>query len=656
MHKFAIHMIVALTALLIAACSEKETDVPGGTSTEPYYRAGFTIVLADNEGSSRSLQSRAPATGEYEPGTADENYIDINGGDFLVLVFDKDDNYIATLEDIELVPEDYGTLKRYRVSGKILAAPLDAVQKTFKVMMLANWQGNYPTPEAGTTKLADIAEGSSFLFDYEADQDIVSKPIPMFGVTNVLSGLTFFEGFNTDLGQLQMLRAYAKIRLRLVESDFKAESVTLTLGNPSGFRAPMGVSRQDQYVHGSYDKDYYRIPTVPPASSTVFKKQIPFKQGSDGVWTLYLPEFQNLRDGQPLSEGDRARIRIQFQGGEPDGYVDFKYYNEPPSYAGADVKQGDHFDILRNTVYDFTVSKGAVIVDVQPYSLVELRPDFGLERDDDGNIIVRDENGDILKIIDVTGNELHFSEFDMYDLSGTGVYDENDNVQMVYLDDGRMMVFNYQTGTFKKDQDPKGETEEKTKPTLIRWEIYSYESMEKAKNLVRTMFLMEEYEEYRYDWSDGKFWPVNLHNVYDDGATVIQRHTYASKADYDAGKKPLTTSIDFRCTNPTYPSSYRYGDKIVRYYNRGEMIRQTRITKKYEQGTNDYNDDAYEVDYYEMDDEGNYLLDDQGRRKPVYKTDENGNFIPVMVNKYYFEDLDLNAELNDNEKFNDWPY
>lgn len=647
---------IALTLAVIMAVSCADDNVGDmAPSQAKMYHAGFTVTVASDSGRA----SRAPSEGEYEPGSADENFIDIDGEDFKVLIFDEENTYIATLENIIITPENLGTLKRYHVSGTVLAAAIDAVDRTFKVVMLANWgQENYPAPVAGQTKLGEIAASdcSVFQFDYDTDQDIVRKPIPMFGVTNLLKDLKFFDGFNTDLGNLHMLRAYAKIRIKIVEEDYKAENVKLTLGNPSGFRAPKGVTLQDQYVQGSYAKDYYRVPTVPSASTTVRRQDIPFKKGSDGFWTLYVPEFQNLNSsGQALSEGDRARIKIEFANAAP-AYIDFKYYNQPPSYAGDDVKLGDHFDLLRNTVYEFTVSKGAVFVDVQPYSLVELKPDFGLERDPDGNIVVRDENGDIVKIIELSGQELHLEDFKMYDLEGTGVYDENDNVQLVYLDDGRLMVFNYQTGKFLTDQAADATAVEINVPVMIRWELYSYESMVGAKNLVRTMFLMEEFEIYRYDWALGEFWPVNLHNVYDDGSTVIQRHTYASKEAFDRGDNPLSTSIDFRCTDTKYSPSYGYSDKIVRYYNHGDLIRQTRINKEYEQGVNDYNDDAYEIDHYEMDDEGNYLTDEHGRRIPVYKTDENGNLIPIMVNNYYFEELDLNATLFDNEIFTDWPY
>lgn len=40
-----------------------------------------------------------------------------------------------------------------------------------------------------------------------------------------------------------------------------------------------------------------------------------------------------------------------------------------------------------------------VVVDVQPFAQVDLNPDFGLTRDENGNILVRDKNGKLIKII-----------------------------------------------------------------------------------------------------------------------------------------------------------------------------------------------------------------------------------------------------------------
>ena len=143
----------------------------------------------------------------------------------------------------------------------------------------------------------------------------------MFGVSNLISGQEFDPGWETDLGTLHMLRAYAKVRVRAHGDGLPITSVSLTRGNSRGYRAPLGVSRQDDYVHGSYARDYYRKPSVPADSEQL--TDIPFiHSDNDDLWTLYMPEFANLgldADGRPdprapLADDSRARIKVTFDG------------------------------------------------------------------------------------------------------------------------------------------------------------------------------------------------------------------------------------------------------------------------------------------------------------------------------------------------------
>ena len=75
--------------LLLAACDNG--DVPGGGQSDGGYSAGFYITTGNQ------TVSRAPSPGEYEPGSAIENLIDIERGDFKVLLFDRNDLYLGSL-------------------------------------------------------------------------------------------------------------------------------------------------------------------------------------------------------------------------------------------------------------------------------------------------------------------------------------------------------------------------------------------------------------------------------------------------------------------------------------------------------------------------------------------------------------------------------
>lgn len=404
--------LVAVAALSVS-CSSHDVEMPDASqpSDTGGCQAGFTITLASDDAVMSRLASRAPSPGDYENGSAAENYIDIDGEDFKILFFDSQDKYIGALEHVLVIIESNdGTMKRYRVSGTVPVSVVDNADQKFKMMMLANWRHNYPEMTEGMS-LEDIASSTSSLytFDFENDQKVGSQhPIPMFGVSNLIEGLEFTPKWNTDLGTLHMLRAYAKVRVRAGSGSLPITSVSLTRANTRGYRAPIGVTKEDDYEHGSYALDYWPIASIPAERGEV--PDISFVKNDKDEWIVYVPEFINLNttsDGKPdpkspLSASERARIKVKFQDHVGEEYVDFKYYSKPHAYAGENVEKDDHFDILRNTVYDYTLTKYTgtadvnIEVDIQPYANQELKIDFGLMRDEQGDLMVlpeKDVNG-----------------------------------------------------------------------------------------------------------------------------------------------------------------------------------------------------------------------------------------------------------------------
>lgn len=84
-----------LCAAVAAGCADRSDDIPSVPAAG--FRAGFYITTAATN--SPSL-SRAPQPGTYEPGTADENYIDIDGKDFAIYFFDSSDAYVGSLTNV----------------------------------------------------------------------------------------------------------------------------------------------------------------------------------------------------------------------------------------------------------------------------------------------------------------------------------------------------------------------------------------------------------------------------------------------------------------------------------------------------------------------------------------------------------------------------
>lgn len=395
--------MMAMFVMATAACASVPDSPDSGIPSADKCAAGLYVTFYGGEADG----SRAtPAPGDYETGSAGENYIDIYGKDFRVFIFDIDDKYVASLENITVTPEAASpNMKRYRIDGEIDNTGFIRNKDAFKVMVLANWRGEYPVPVAGVTDIADIAASEASVYSYDADASDM-MPIPMFGISDRLEGLEFISGMKTNLGTLHMLRAYAKVRVRAAASGLPLTAVSLTKACSRGFRAPLGVRCQADYVHGNYAGDYTATPSVPPSAATLH--DIAFSGPSAaGEWTLYVPEYLNIAEGDPLKPLDSGTmIKAVFK--SPDGkqieeYVEFKYYSTPPSYSGASA--GDHFDILRNTVYDYTLNKTVndgdieIEVDIQPFAELWLTPDFGLMRDEDGDLAIIPEIDDKGQVI-----------------------------------------------------------------------------------------------------------------------------------------------------------------------------------------------------------------------------------------------------------------
>ncbi len=396
--------VCAAAMACVAGCGDAPLTDDGGMSSGVVrpsvreYRAEFRIVL---EGGDAGKGSRAPETGAYDPGSAAENHIDIAGGDFRILIFDSNDLYLGSLDDVGFIPVDpEGASKTYYLLGSLDPEMMERCGRTFKVMFLANWSGGYMDPEdlvAGKTTVAELCAASVYAFDPASDLTLDGgRLIPMFGITDLYRDVDFGDyGSYKNLGAIHLLRAYAKVEVRGDGDSPRIKSVVLTRCNKGGFRAPQGISSQSQYVHGDYDLDYIAAPSVPGGQSVA--ENVALVESAEGVWTAYVPEYRILDkvSGEPLGEDERARIVVVYdEKVEVEHFVDFKYYGDPPVYAPS-ASKGDYFNIVRNNWYRFTLSKDPyrdpdVEVDVMPYASVELKPDYGMSRDEaTGWIVIR---------------------------------------------------------------------------------------------------------------------------------------------------------------------------------------------------------------------------------------------------------------------------
>ncbi|MCM1076725.1 MAG: hypothetical protein NC411_05130 [Bacteroides sp.] len=655
----------------------REPDPIGEEDDEIDMTVGLYIdlpILSDgisNVSSRAGAISRTPTdgplgSGSYDPGKGYENFIDIDNGDYRIYIFTSDNRLYTQVDQpsIEISTIDYtDTSRTYGLRFPVDRTFYDRFNNgQLKIVVLANWYGEYPTNlkpivgenavenETDASTIADLVKSVDntavyagyMKWDPQTPELTAETRMPMFGV-NKFESIQLQNGLLTWLGTVDLIRAVAKIEVTDAPGTIaKMKGVQLSRYQTVLAKAPSGVDERGDYVHESYNPDYTRFPSIPgdnmndkpdtynESSAPIDLQRIDGPDGT-GSFVAYVAEYRNLINitntsaDTPVAsaaedirkDNERMRLIVNYEiiNGEPVKYfIDFKYYKDSKNGA----KEGDFFNVLRNHWYKFEVNKKkediSVITDVQPYAQIVLKPNFGLERDDDGNIIVRDSKGAIIKMIQTDGQELKFDSFSIPSIGdATGVFNEKGNVVLAYLPDNRFIAYTYAYGEFKLDQTG-SETEtiedgdidkitgDPVKPKLIRWELYSNED-DAQDNFVNKVFLMEEYEQYRYDWATGLFWPTYMHNIYDDGGTVIERYVYSSTEAFESRPKDghsadAVVAIDY--------TGKRYGDKQVVYYHNGKFNMQVNVTKVLEQ---------------EIDDDNNPVVDKNGK--------------PVMVWKYH---------------------
>ncbi|MCM1519382.1 MAG: hypothetical protein NC098_01185 [Lachnoclostridium sp.] len=400
-------LLFVVAALGLVACSGH--DEPSAGYDDISSEASCALQFYIDAGSGSSLQSRGTYPDDFEAGEGNENYIDIADDDYSIALFTADNRLIASIDNsaVEIVPLIENDRLRYSLKFEVTADVATTINASgsLKLVVMANWRGNYPAIDATMTleQLYNRAEAIAYT-SLPGPVLSASDKIPMYGVSQ-------FNGVNvrTDhvylLGSVFMLRALAKIDVYAgPDSWHQIESVHLTRHAVAAAPMPAGVLHQNDYIHYDYDSDFLAAPSFPAAwGNSVFEStaEVELLDNGHGHFTGYVPEFNNrVRRSDDL----RARLKVKFVDRHDIDYVDFKYYNDPA--PGCAV--GEPFDILRNNWYRFSLTKSKygwvnVEVNIIPYSEVELDPEFGLERDPiNGWLVLRYDNGILLGFYDQT--------------------------------------------------------------------------------------------------------------------------------------------------------------------------------------------------------------------------------------------------------------
>ncbi len=358
-----IKALMMAAAALLCGCSDDNAPSP---VIEGGGEADIVLTLCTYR-SETGPTSRAGGH-ETEAASAKENLIDIDGGDYRVLIFGKDGRLLERFIPTEFVSVNTVDYSGYSVSGRITQTDFmgnaDGSYE-FQIMVLANWEslggiGCYENFELipGKTFISDVvsmAREKTYRLSSAAGWRPFKddfKGIPMFGlgymkVTAEQVAVSSPES-PINVGEISMLRAMAKIEI--IDNIAPADDST----RPE----ITGATVSSHLLDGTFVPDLTANPDWADGAIQVVRPTEPFdavsataplsffnagKNTDDNVvYSVYVAEqdFSKLRA--------KVSVRVKADGAEADYDMQLAEYQ-----GGKPVKPLESF--LRNHIYRFEI-------------------------------------------------------------------------------------------------------------------------------------------------------------------------------------------------------------------------------------------------------------------------------------------------------------
>lgn len=344
--KRTLHILVLamLCSTLLLSCGKLIYE-EGGNCEESVMHVSLRVSAGDGSAISRAL------TETEVPGAGYENFIDVNK--LHILFFDTNDKFLQSFEPEEIKPTDNSEYPQtWELRGSIQNPP----KTGFKIVALSNWPSDPAGLEAGVTTIEDVCKADWAMGDYKAPfTPSKSGPIPMYGVKTHQNRINFNADVETYLGEIFMLRAFAKITVCLSEdSSISLNSVTLSGYNKRFASAPLGM--YDNTVNRSLSKATLHL-AENSSENDPAGAALGFTQSTDKKrWTIYVPEYLNAGPSG-TARSDCSYIELKAQDSDVTYRIDFRDYSVRSD-------DGQRFNIVRNFEYHYTVKLTPILFKV----------------------------------------------------------------------------------------------------------------------------------------------------------------------------------------------------------------------------------------------------------------------------------------------------
>lgn len=317
--------------ILSASCifDEERCVIPADESHEIM----FTVSI-------NGQRTRASWGEEYEDEAGVPFDLRINPDELRMVVFTSDGTRLGQVSDIYYWPINQEHTE-FQFMGKLPAEFVDhlnenganGAESKYKFMVLAN--------------CGDSTSGEEYI-TYSQSQLDTSKEesaIPMWGIT--MSGVApLLGGRNLDIGDISLLRAAAKIEVKLGDALKDKGTTTITEAtlkyyNQTGYVLPAGWSQAS--TTKSLDQEscirVYRHAAV----------NMPFVVDENGDYCyIYVTEYDN---SNYMGEQNKISLKVDV-GGEIREFEDaISFCN----YSDGKPVEGSHYNIVRNHIYEFEI-------------------------------------------------------------------------------------------------------------------------------------------------------------------------------------------------------------------------------------------------------------------------------------------------------------
>lgn len=404
------HTLMALLIIALASCSD--TDYLGAPVTgngQGETPMSFSISMGEGKEATRATNGE-----EYD------NTIDLDDVRILVFQAEEGTDKGTFVCEANMPFRSKESTYRYKFSGGVenvdpsklySFVALCNTQGALKVNLDAIDFENYTLDN-----LLNTLQYSGYTSTFTEELIAGTALIPMWGVVTLYpedaeitipAGTENFDkdyngkllGFSSDGSiEIPVQRALAKVQVKVSETTaeyFSLTDVTLNRANPSGFLTPNSAQRYKSttlpttetttigdvsvkgYYHESYrytenNQDYPKYLATNnnsdskmgvniPAISSTETSPLSFYPTTDG-YVIFIPEYQNLKDANSnLAENletDYAKMSLTFSP-LADGVATVETTDDETydlHFANYTQSPLQYFDIVRNTLYDYTVS------------------------------------------------------------------------------------------------------------------------------------------------------------------------------------------------------------------------------------------------------------------------------------------------------------